>query len=310
MSDTERPFIRKGARKLVTAEYPPEDHFLRQIGLVIHDVEEQRAAFVVGAHEEIALRPLVMGSLAAGLDYVLGSVALPFVGTDWLATSQLSIQAPGLHAAEAPVWVDCQLLDIGRAVVFADARLSASGGTPLGGATLTYARLPGRRSNEAAARHVLVPGTAIASAACDVPVATTLDQYVGITRLRVDGTRSELTFPLREALSNGSGFLHGGVMATAVEVAAGAFGGDGRVPAWVESLHMQYVSGGRAGPFVVHGALIGTSGAGQSLCQVVQLVLRDQGHGGRLVANALATVRVATRSDNEPLGRRELKGRR
>lgn len=104
-----------------------------------------------------------------------------------------------------------------------------------------------------------------------------VEEWIGLRR--VDGRTVEID--VTDGLRNPWGVLHGGVVAALVDAAA-AHGAGGTTTDVV----LHFLAPNRTGPVRAHTRVVGERSDGR----VVRVELRDDGHGGRVTAVAVATV--------------------
>src|SRR5688500_7933445 len=123
--------------------YPPPGHFLRHLRIEADPTDPGRSVGRIAALPDLC-RPdqtLHMGAMAAALAVTAGALAVASVHPDWTATTHLSIQTSAGVAAGSALQLACRVLRAGRSSVFVGADLTTPDATPIGSATIGFARL-------------------------------------------------------------------------------------------------------------------------------------------------------------------------
>jgi acyl-coenzyme A thioesterase PaaI-like protein len=279
----------------LNVDYPPEQHFLRDLGMVTEQISAERSITVAPVSDPVrnANGAAAIGFLVTLTDINAALVALIAGDPDWNATADLALHTTNPLVGSAAV-VDSRLVRAGSNLVTvatdvydagaetdADAVLTHPDRPRSSAATglVTFARIP-RKASVASdgfdpatmigERRELVPGRPPP----DEPVLErigleVLDAPAGVTEL----ARSEY-------VRNSFGAINGGVLGMVFEGAAEA-----AVPDHVaDDLQIHYLAQAKEGPVRTAATVLRRTN-GHTLCSVAA---RDAGHGDLLLA--LATV--------------------
>lgn len=261
--------------------YPPRGHFLRHLRIETDTTGPGGSIGRIPALADLcgADGTLHIGAIAAGLDVTAGALAIASVHPDWTATTHLSIQTSAGAPAGSAVGLTCRVLRAGRNSVFIGADLTAPDSTPIGSATIGFARLPRRDGNPTEAGAIEGRVTRFGDGEADGP-RPPLTDFLGLRAAAAGGVELDLS----PQIANSTGTIQGGVVASILEQAAQAVAGPGRVA----DLEVHYLAAGRTGPFVATGAVVRQAGG----LTVVRVRLVDAGAQDRLLATGVAGVIV------------------
>ncbi|MBV9953354.1 MAG: hypothetical protein JO291_15480 [Acidimicrobiia bacterium] len=279
----------------LNVEYPPEQHFLRDLGIVTEQLSADRSITVAPVNDPVrnADGAAAIGFLVTLTDINAALVALIAGQPDWNATADLSLHTTNPLVGSLAV-VDSRLVRAGSNLVTVatdvyDAGIDADPDAALGqpdrprtsAATglVTFARIP-RKASVASdgfdpatmigQRRELVPGRP--------PPAVPVLERIGLQVVDPEAGVTELT--RSEYVRNSFGAINGGVLGMVFEGAAEA-----AVPRHVAAdLQIHYLAQAKVGP-VRTAATVLRRTAGHALCSVAA---RDAGHDDLLLA--LATV--------------------
>lgn len=228
------------------AEYPPEQHILRDLRLTVeHRPDGTSTAWMPVTshicHDSGAARAGVLGIL---VDVVGGGLAAVAARPDWIATADLT-----LHLTPRPVTGEIEahgrVLRQGRTTVVVEVALQESAGTSLGFATMSFAVLPRRDENLSVDQVDRVNRATMATNGSGL--ASPFHERV---RLRiVDARNGAIELPLSDYVANSLGAVQGGMMAAAADAAAEqAVRAVGGAPVETVDLQITYLALAKVGP--------------------------------------------------------------
>ncbi|MGH9080713.1 MAG: PaaI family thioesterase [Acidimicrobiales bacterium] len=264
--------------------YPPSGHFLGDLGLESEVLSPGRAAVRMRVSPEVTGGDggVRAGVLATMVDVVGGVAALRMIGSDWLATADLTLQV--VRPLIGPV-VEARgtVVRRGRTTLVLEAGVyDGSTGAdrqpgPGAWATMTFAILPGRSPTSTVAVPDELPDRwTVSGPGFDRPIVDALS--ISVT----DPAGGAVSMPVSEYLHNSFGAVQGGVMALLGEVAGGAaLGAPGSGPGpVVKDLRLAYLALGRVGPMVSRTSVLQAPDRSSGGSAVVELL--DGGAGDRL----------------------------
>jgi uncharacterized protein (TIGR00369 family) len=225
--------------------YPPRQHVLRDLRVEF----EQRTDGT--GHAWLPVTEFVRnpsGSVHAGVlatlvDMMGGGLAAATVQPDWIATADLTLHVLP-RAAGDDVEGIARVLRAGRTTAVIEVELRDEGGT-LGLATMSFARLVRRDDNPV----IPTPGTGGRGtlALPDSHLAEPLVDRLGF--VTVDASAGSIELPLTPYIGNTLDAVQGGVVATAIVVAADAIVGvKAGIPVETVDLQITYLSLVKDGP--------------------------------------------------------------
>jgi uncharacterized protein (TIGR00369 family) len=230
---------------------------------------------------------LTTAGLLTCIDSIGGLVAGLSVLPRWIVTTSLSVQVTAPRQV-GPLRTHARVLRRGRSSVVAaiDVSDEGAGDARVADAVIACAVLdPGELGLEFT-RPLVIPMPA------PDPAPEPLETFFAIE----DGWGPATRMVLEERLRNPWGILHGGAVATLVDVAArravagdpgGPEGPEGRVgPAAVTGIVLHYLAPIRVGPVEARASVVGRRVDGT----VVRVAVHDTGNGDRLAALASVTV--------------------
>jgi acyl-coenzyme A thioesterase PaaI-like protein len=212
------------------------------------------------------------------VDMLAGFVADQHSGEDWVFTTDLSSCMP---VGPVPERIDgrAHLLRTGRSIVTAEVNMVDPAGRPVGYGVASFTRMPSRHGDppkpQMSERRLLIHPRPL-----DVPLATATGIEV------VDPAAGRVIAPIRDDLRNPAGAMQGAMVALVGERAAQALAEHAYgEPAVVTDLDVRYLAMGRTGPVVSEAGFVGDPAAG-----AIQILLRDTGHGDRVMTALKARV--------------------
>jgi uncharacterized protein (TIGR00369 family) len=272
----------------MSTTYPPDRHLLRDLRLSFEhgdDDNTSRAWMPVVPELCAADGSVRAGALATLVDVIGGGLAATVAHPDWIATADLTLHLVGA-ATQGSVEARAHVVHAGRTTVVIEVELHDHGGSEIGLATMSFARLPRRDENpDVATTRVPGPSTmALPESRLQAPLLDELQVRV------VDAERGVIEAPIGEWSRNSLGSMQGGVVATlidaAAEVAAGAATGESFV---VADIQLTYLALARVGP--VRSRVDALSKSADVVTTRVELT--DEGSASRVTSMARV---VATRS--------------
>jgi uncharacterized protein (TIGR00369 family) len=268
----------------MTATYPPDRHLLRDLRLEFdHSDDSVSRAWMPVVPELCTDGGVRAGALATLVDVIGGGLAATTAHPDWIATADLTLHVVG-PATSGSVAAAARVAHAGRTTVVIEVELHDGGGSEIGLATMSFARLP-RRVDNPDVSTTMTPGPstmALAGSRLDDPLLDMLDVRV------VDARRGELEAPVGDWSRNSLGAMQGGAVATLIDAAAEtAIRAATSEPLVVSDLQVTYLALGRVGPIRTRVEVLGTA-PGHSTARVE---LFDMGAGSRIttVARVVAT---------------------
>jgi acyl-coenzyme A thioesterase PaaI-like protein len=223
------------------------------------------------------------GALLAMVDQVGGLCGgLASLPDGWVVSTNLAARVATLEHV-GPLRLHADVLRRGRAAVVNRVQVfdDGAGGAAVADAVLTSAVLVPESGPPVWQRPIAIAPDVIEEAA---PAGEWL-------QVRAVDDRA-ITFDLRDELRNPWGILHGAVMSLTVDEAAlhavRSHTGDVETPRGTADLVLHFLAPGRVGPIVARGDVLGERPDGH----VVRVEVRDLGLGDRVLAVAVATVRV------------------
>lgn len=262
------------------AGYRRPGHFVGDLGLVTEVLSPGKAVVRMQVSPEVTAGDggVRAGVLATMVDVVGGMAALRMVGSDWLATADLTLQVvqpltgPVVEARGTVVRKGHTTLVLEAAVYDAAPGVPATGAdrapTPGAWATMTFAILPGRRRRSTVdVPNGLPDRWRVDGRGFDRPIIDALSITV------TDAAGGVVSMPVDEYLHNSVGAVQGGAMAVLGEAAgAAALGAAGGGPEpVVRDLCLTYLALGRVGPMVSRASVLqppdGSSG-GRALVEL------------------------------------------
>ena len=237
-----------------------------------------RGVFELSTRTRTSDGRLSLGALATIVDVGAMFAARVAQGGSAHVTTHLALRVP-VEPTGRRLYVDSNVVRVGRANVVSAVHVSDDDGTVVGLATVTSGALRGaggshqpdfQRPEGDFYDPPAVPG--------DGPP---IDEFVTLTPVGLEGATRIYRAPFLETLRNVNGVLHGGGAAVLVEQAARRAVLDaGMAAPGIDSLDIHYVAPGLVGPFIVTVEAVGGGTA-----HVAMLVtMTDEGRGGRTVA--------------------------
>ncbi len=216
---------------------------------------------------------LSIGAVAPMCDLMAGSLAARAVAPDWVATLDFKLLFPG-RLREGSVQGACRPLRVGRNTVLSESRLSDANGRPVGGAWVTFTRLPRREENPSPDHELGWTRYRSEEEEPRIP----FDEYLG---LRFDTEAAEIELDHHERIYNSFGSIQGGAMGSLLARVA-TLAGERHLgaPARTVDLHFSYTAQARVGPFRLDAEVLDASPTGVQ-CRVE---LIDSGQDNRLAA--------------------------
>jgi acyl-coenzyme A thioesterase PaaI-like protein len=199
------------------AEYPPEQHILRDLRLTVeHRPDGTSTAWMPVTpyicHESGAPRAGVLSIL---VDVVGGGLAAVAARPDWIATADLT-----LHLTPRPITGEIEahgrVLRQGRTTVVLEVSLRDTSGASLGFATMSFAVLPRRAENLSVDPVDRVNRMTMATNGSGL--ASPFHERVRLTV--IDAGTGTIELPLSDYVANSLGAIQGGMMAAATDAAA------------------------------------------------------------------------------------------
>jgi len=230
-------------------------------------------------HQRSAGGGLITAGLVTCIDSVGGFLSGLTVLPRWIVTSSLAVQVVRLDQL-GPLRVEVRVLRKGRNSVVGAVNVVDEGAGDLEVATgmITSAVLDPRSMSLESERPAVIP--------MPPPVAepVPLETFFGIE----PGTGRTTRLLLDDRLRNPWGILHGGAVATLVDVAACRAVADGRaVPVATTAIDLHYLAPIRVGPVEARVSVLGRRPDGT----VARVAVHDLGNGDRLSVVASVTVR-------------------
>jgi acyl-coenzyme A thioesterase PaaI-like protein len=286
----------------LTVDYPPERHFLRDLGIVTEQLSADRSLTVAPVTDPVRNGDgaAAIGFLVTLTDINAALVALIAGDPDWNATADLSLHTTNPLVGSAAV-VESRLVRAGSNLVTVatdvydagadtdpDAVLAHPDRPRTSAATglVTFARIPRKAS---VASNGFDPLTMIGQRRELVPARPPSDEPV-LERIGLqvlDAAAGVTELPRSEYVRNSFGAINGGVLGMVFEGAAEA-----AVPGHVAAdLQIHYLAQAQEGP-VRTAATVLRRTEGHALCSVAA---RDAGHDDRLLALASVGLTVTSR---------------
>ena len=275
-------------------DYPPEDHFLRDLGMTVelHPDGTARGAIPIGPDVLLEGGHPRAGIVGVLVDSVAGAVAVMSARPERVATADMAMHLfrPVRHGSGAVLTVEATVTRRGRTTVVIEATVSdGPEAGPVGWATLTFALLPARE-------HQLTPGgqlhldEVLRTEFGAGSVRRSVLERIGFTPRTPEvagvGERGDVV-SLGEVVSldvvdyvrNTFGAVQGGIVTLIVDEAARR-----AVPgAAVIDLHLAFLAPCKEGPIIGRAGVLESPGAGPG---TVLVELRDAGGGDRVTTIA------------------------
>jgi acyl-coenzyme A thioesterase PaaI-like protein len=283
----------------VPPDYPPEHHFLRDLGLSILGMDPTSGRAGIRIVPEICgpRGGISAGALATLVDVVGGGLAARAAQPDWIATADLT-----LHVVDAPgdgaVVASAQVLRAGKSTVvisvdldhypFDSEAVDAGSFDPskppagrVGVATMTFAVLPRRAGN---------PDITFVESASGSGSGRMLDgggfQRPFVEELGIevrDAAAGVLEVPVGEYVHNSFAAMQGGIVAlVACHAADVALTEACGVPVETRDLQLTYLAQARVGPVRSEVSVL----AATRDCGTARVTLVDGGNAGRVTVTA------------------------
>ena len=225
--------------------YPPDQHLLRDLRA---EFEQTGDGLGHGWLPVVDFIRNPSGSVHAGVlatlvDMLGGGLAATTVAPDWIATADLTLHVLPRPAGDEVEGI-ARVLRAGKTTAVIEVELRDDAG-PLGLATMSFARLIRRDDNPV----IPLPGSTGRSTLAFPESHLTRPVVDQIGFVVVDRAAGEIELPLTPYIGNTLDAVQGGVVATAIVVAADAIVGT-KVGAPVETVDLQitYLSLVKAGP--------------------------------------------------------------
>ncbi len=267
------------------AAYPPDEHFLRDLG---HWLEWDGEAYRAGlrAIPELGAAPggVRAGVWAALADTIGGAVATRAVQPNWIATSDLSVHIFSA-VRDGEISATARLLRQGRrtAVVEIELFSSAAPDEPVGLATVGFSVLEARGDLQRSDHPQATSRTEFGHP--DRPLSEDILTRVGVHWL--DARAGQLSLKPNPRVRNTLGAVQGGVLALLADAAGEARGrAEGRESGVTCDLALHYLAQGKTGPLETRTRVLARGPDGAR----VRVEILDRGQSDRLVA--VATNRV------------------
>jgi uncharacterized protein (TIGR00369 family) len=263
--------------------YPPAEHVLRDLRAEFEQHGDGRASAWLPVDEWVRnpSGSVHAGALATLVDLLGGGLAAVTVAPDWIATADLTLHTLS-RAAGPEVRAGARVLHAGRTTAVIEVGLDDATG-PLGLATMSFARLARREDNP-----TLPPSAGTGRSSLRLDDSGLREPLVDRTGfVVVDPARGEVELPLTPYVGNSLGAVQGGVIATAVAVAAdAAVAVRAGAPAETVDLQITYLSLVKEGPLHTEARLVDDHTADVSVFD----------GGGRLATSASAVAVPAPRA--------------
>jgi uncharacterized protein (TIGR00369 family) len=225
--------------------YPPERHLLRDLRLSFeHQGAGASRAWMPAVPELAASDGAVRaGALATLVDVIGGGLAAQTAQPDWIATADLTLHLTGAVVA-GTVEARARVVHAGRTTVVIEVTLHGDGGSQLGLATMSFARLP-RRDQNPDLSDGMTTGTSTMALPESAMQGSLLDE-IGVHV--VDATAGALEAPVRDWSRNSLGSMQGGAVAAVIDAAADAAARATGSDVVVTDLQLTYLALARVGP--------------------------------------------------------------
>jgi acyl-coenzyme A thioesterase PaaI-like protein len=268
--------------------YPPRDHLLRDLGIVVLPARGGRleATLPAGALGRDGCVPA--GVLATLVDVAGGGAALAAARPGWIATAGLDLRLrAGVHGDAGTLVVQPELLRRSRSRVTLEVRVQTPGvEAPCALAVMDFAVLEARGEVQRQAGEDASTARLAFERQAQGP-APRLRRRLGL-RI-VDAPAGVCELPHEAFVCNSLGALQGGALAILADAAVEAAGG-----ARTEALTLHYLALGRVGPYRSEARVLRRDAAGAW----VRARIHDRGADERLLA--LVDARVGSAGDAAP----------
>jgi len=221
-------------------EYPPPEHFLRDLA-VVSWLETETVAVA-----ELTVTPAVLdrsgqlglGALISLVDIACARATLASAAPDWVTTADLSLHTRARPSTRS-VRAEARLVRVGSRLIHVDVDLG-----PVGGATAAFVRIPSSSSRVEAAPVVLGERSTMAGEAAmlEAPLTSRMGLRFVDGAAEVDAS---------EYLANSVGSVNGGVLGFLVAAAAEEATGWPAADATLRYLGQTRIGPARATPVVV-----------------------------------------------------------
>lgn len=262
--------------------YPPERHFLRDLGIETEYLAADRLIATAAVDEFVRNEAGAagLGFIAAVVDVSAANVALIASRPDWNATADLSITGTG-WLIDGPMVVESHLVRAGSKTAVVASEVRDGHGVAVASSLLTFARIPRSASASAAdfdpasligQRRRMEPGLP--------PAPIPLLDRVGLEVL--DAAAGTVEIPNGDYVINSFGTINGGVLGVLFQAAAEA-----AIPGMVATdLRIHYLRQARRGPARTVLAVLRRTGD-HAVCAIDAI---DAGDGDRLLSRATVTL--------------------
>lgn len=267
--------------------YPPDEHFLRDLGHWLEwDGESYRAGLLALPELGTPAAGTRAGVWAALADTIGGALATRAVRPNWVATSDLSVHIFASIAA-GEITARARLLRQGRrtAVIEVELFSSATPAEPVGLATVGFSVLEARGelqradSPEGASRTEFAHPNRVLS--------EDILKRVGVRW--IDATAGQLSVELTPYLRNTLGAVQGGALALLADAAGEARGrAEGHESGATRDLTLHYLAQGKTGPLETRTRVLAREGRST----LVRVEIVDRGENDRLILTATNRVRA------------------
>jgi acyl-coenzyme A thioesterase PaaI-like protein len=262
--------------------YPPERHFLRDLGIETEYLASDRVITTTPVDEFVrnAAGAAGLGFIAAVVDVSAANVALIASNPTWTATADLAITATG-WLRDGPMAVESHLVRAGSNSVIVGSEVRDGSGVQVATSLIMFARIP--RSASASSGD-FDPTTLVGQKRQMVPTLPPapipLLDRVGLKV--VDAAAGTVEIPKGDYVINSFGTINGGVLGVLFQAAAEA-----ALPGMMATdLQIHYLRQARTGPARTVLTVLREAGD-HAVCAVDAL---DAGDGDRLLSRATVTL--------------------
>jgi len=272
----------------IADNYPPEEHFLRDLNITLQIQESRRATIHAPVCEEVCndQGSMYVGIIGTLADVVGGIIALQAVSPFWVATSSISIHTVS-PAESGMLTVTGSPIKVGREMVLIEIKIFQSmehqnlETVPIGSALVTSTRLSRKKENfhfeNNGNRTVTIDLSSGPSG-----LAQPLEELLGVRVL--DPAAGSVEMDMSDYIRNSLYTLHGGMFAILTDIAGQhtARQVTGK-PLITSDLEIHYIEWGKRGPFRTKASVLSKS---RDTC-LSRIELIDRGAKNRLLAVAI-----------------------
>ncbi len=286
---------KKWASHLLFGEYPPDDHILRDLHILLKPQGNQEATIRAPVIQEMCTDQgtLSVGVMAALIDFLGGWLAINTIYPDWIATASMCLHTTARIGSGTIVGVG-SVIRAGHTNVVIEVGLgeetvaSSQPTASLGSAIMTFSRLPRKHDTpemENGAEKSMQP---VSFTPRESGLSQPFIEKAGI-RFPDEGA-GVVEVSMSPYLRNSFGSLHGGITAILTDLAGQGAARKATGKKMITSdLDIHYLSQGKTGPFQTRTNVLRQTDS--NVLTRVELI--DQGADHRLLAVVMNTATLA-----------------